>query len=211
MIAKYIKPYYHITLPLGFDNFDHNYVLMYCKLFYPSQSSLQLAADASLSSAVITLTADDPDSGLGGKVNYTVLGIAGSISSEHSDAFHCINESNGTFRIDEYTGTLRVARKLAALCVYKVTIRAMDYGSPPLYSVISIEIETGNATDLGVPTTIAIVSQEGLCASCLIHPSIHSFIRLFVCSFFRSFTHSLTHSLILYALFQLFVHLFIYL
>jgi len=105
-------------------------IVMYCKLFSPSQSSHQLTADASISSAVITLTADDPDSRLGGKVNYTVLSISGSILSEHSNAFHCINESNGTFRIDEYTGTLRVARTLAALCVYNVTIRAMDHGNP---------------------------------------------------------------------------------
>ena len=158
-------------------------IVMHCKLSYPSQSSLQLEADASISSAVITLTADDPDSGLGGKVNYTILGIAGSILSEHSDAFRCMNESNGTFRIDEYTGTLRVARTLAALCVYKVTIRAMDHGCPPLYSVVSIEIETGNATDLGIPTTIAIVSQEGLSTCRLIHSFIHSFVRSFIYSF----------------------------
>ena len=97
--------------------------------------------------------------------------------SEQSDAFRCINESEGTFRIDEYTGTLRVARTLAALCVYKVTIRAMDHGTPPLYSIVSIEIETGNATDLGIPTTIAIVSQEGL--STFIHSFIHSFVISF--------------------------------
>ena len=175
-------------------------IVMHCKLSYPSQSSLQLEADASISSAVITLTADDPDSGLGGKVNYTILGIAGSILSEHSDAFRCMNESNGTFRIDEYTGTLRVARTLAALCVYKVTIRAMDHGCPPLYSVVSIEIETGNATDLGIPTTIAIVSQEGLSTCRLIHSFIHSFV------------HSYIHSnLILCALFPLSIRSLIYL
>ena len=174
-------------------------IVMYCNLFPPYQSSLQLTADASISSAVITLTADDPDSGLGGQVTYTVLSIAGSISSEHSDAFRCINESNGTFRIDVYTGTLRIARALAALCVYKVTIRAMDHGSPPLYSVISIEIETGNATDLGIPTTIAVVSQEGLSTRCV----FHSFVRSFVCLFI--------HNLILALCAFPIIHSFIYL
>ncbi|XP_078376106.1 uncharacterized protein LOC144659523 [Oculina patagonica] len=128
------------------------------------QSSLQLTADASITSAVITLTADDPDTGLGGKVSYTVLNITGFISPEDSEAFHCINESYGTFKIDEHTGTLRVARSLAARCVYTVTIRAMDHGSPPQFSIISVEIKTGsrNATVLGTPTTIAIVSQEDI-------------------------------------------------
>ena len=138
------------------------FIVTYSKLFSFPQSSLQVTADASISSPVITLTADDPDTGLGGKVTYTVLDIAGS--SEDSEAFHCTNESYGTFKIDEHTGTLRIARSLAARCVYKVTIRAMDHGSPPLFSIISVEIETGsiNTTDLGIPTTIAIVSQEGL-------------------------------------------------
>ena len=209
-------------------------IALYFKLFSLSQSSIHLTADASISSAVITLTADDPDSGSGGKVNYSILSITGSISSEHSSAFRCINESNGTFRIDEYTGTLRVARTLASLCVYKVTIRAMDHGSPPLYSVISIEIETGNATDLGIPTTIAIVSQEGLFTLCLIHsfihscihasmhpsvrpsvrpsihPSVHS-IHSFIHSFTYSYIYSSSQSHSLYAFPMSFVHLFIYL
>lgn len=97
-------------------------------------------------------------------MTYTVLNITGSIISQNSEAFQCANETYGAFKIDEHTGTLRVARTLAASCVYRVTIRAVDHGSPPLFSIISVEIETGrrNTTDLGIPTTIAIVSQEGL-------------------------------------------------
>ena len=133
-------------------------------LFSCPQSPLQLTADAPITSAVITLNAVDQDTGLGGKITYAILDIAGSILSQHNEANHCANDSYGTFRIDEHTGTLRVARSLAARCRYNVTVRAMDHGIPPLFSVISIEIETGNrnATEFRGPTTTAVVSQEGL-------------------------------------------------
>lgn len=134
------------------------------KIFSCLQSPIHISEDMSIASELITLTAADPDTRLRGKVTYTILDIAGASVSNDEEAFHCINESYGTFRINSYTGTLRVARKLAARCVYNVTVRAMDHGSPPLFSIISLLIETGNgnATALGIPTITAIVSQEGM-------------------------------------------------
>ena len=127
------------------------------------QSSLQLPADAPITTAVVTLTAVDMDTGLGGKITYAVSDIVGSNLSEYNEAFHCKNEPHGTFEIDEKTGTLRVARSLAARCLYKVTVQAMDHGSPPLFSVIFVQIETGsrNASEFRAPTTISVISQEG--------------------------------------------------
>ena len=151
-----------VILPVSF-----NFLLIICnrqQMFSCLQSPIQLTADVSIASKLITLTADDPDTRLGGQVTYTILDIAGASYSHNSEAIHCINESYGTFTIDEHTGTLSVAKKLAARCVYNVTVRAMDHGNPPLFSIISLVIETGsgNATALGIPTTIAIVSQEGM-------------------------------------------------
>lgn len=138
--------------------------------FYILQSSIQLVADAAVNSAVITLTAVDKDSGLRGKVAYAVLDIVGSILSQHGEALHCTGNLNGSFKIDHYTGTLRVARSLAARCLYNVTVRAMDHGIPPLFSVISVQIETGrrDTGELRAPTTISVVSKEGSCRYILI-------------------------------------------
>ena len=134
------------------------------KIFSCLQSPIHISEDLSIASKLITLTAADPDTSLRGKVTYSIIDIAGKSVSNGKEAFHCNKESHGTFRINLYTGTLSVARKLAARCVYNVTVRAMDHGSPPLFSIISLLIETGsgNATAVGIPTTIAIVSKEGM-------------------------------------------------
>ena len=83
----------------------------------------------------------------------------GSILSDHNEAFQCA-DSSGTFEIEEHTGTLRVTRALVVWCQYNVTIRALDHGNPPLFSIISIQIETWgrNATELRAPATVEVMS-----------------------------------------------------
>ena len=83
---------------------------------------------------------------------------------KHVNALECANASPGTFKFVDDTGTLRVAEQLAAMCRYNVTVRATDHGNPPLFSLTSVVIETGerNAVELKGPTTIEVVSQEGM-------------------------------------------------
>ena len=128
------------------------------------QSPVNLRADSPVSSAVITLTAVDHDLGVGGKISYSVEVISATPVLEHMNALECTREPSGTFRFDDDTGTLRVAELLAAMCRYNVTVRAMDNGNPPLFSLTSVVIETGerNAVKLKGPTTIEVVSQEGM-------------------------------------------------
>ena len=128
------------------------------------QLSINLRADSPVSSAVITLTAVDHDLGVGGKISYIVEAISTRPVFDHINALECANASPGTFKFDDDTGILRVAELLAAMCRYNVTVRAMDHGNPPLFSLTSVVIETGerNAVELKGPTTIQVVSEEGM-------------------------------------------------
>ena len=128
------------------------------------QLPINLLADSTVSSAVITLTAVDHDLGVGGKISYSVEMISTTPVIEHVNALECANASPGTFKFVDDTGTLRVAEQLAAMCRYNVTVRATDHGNPSLFSLTSVVIETGerNAVELKGPTTIEVVSQEGM-------------------------------------------------
>ncbi|XP_015755978.1 PREDICTED: cadherin-23-like [Acropora digitifera] len=124
--------------------------------------SINLRADSPVSSAVITLNAVDHDLGVSGKISYSVEAISTTPVFDHINALECANASPGTFKFDDDTGTLRVAELLAAMCRYNVTVRAMDHGNPPLFSLTSVVIETGerNAVELKGPTGINVVSEE---------------------------------------------------
>lgn len=74
---------------------------------------------------VLQILASDEDSGLGGKVRYSLI-------SKEED-----------FSLDEVSGVLRIRKELdyETTSIYNLTVRATDLGNPPLHSETFIVIE----------------------------------------------------------------------
>ena len=109
------------------------------------------------------IRATDRDSGPGGRLSYSVVGIAGATYANNSDKYNCVNGSHGVFTIGEITGVITTAEHLASVCLYTISVRARDHGIPSLWSQTTVRVQTTfkNYTIVKYPPVIAFLSEAG--------------------------------------------------
>ncbi|KAL4647068.1 protocadherin Fat 3-like [Arapaima gigas] len=96
-------------------------------IFIPSYYSTRVLEDLPVGTIVAWLETQDPDSGLGGQVRYSL-----------------VNDYNGRFEVDKASGVIRLTKELdyETQQFYNLTVRAKDKGRPlSLSSVSFVEVE----------------------------------------------------------------------
>uniref|UniRef100_A0A4W3GD15 FAT atypical cadherin 2 n=1 Tax=Callorhinchus milii TaxID=7868 RepID=A0A4W3GD15_CALMI len=96
--------------------------------FVPSHYTAKVPEDVPVGTVIVWLEAYDPDLGLGGQVNYSLM-----------------DNSDSTFRVDKVTGAVRVNKQLdfERRDLYNLTARAVDGGKPQSLSskcYVAIEV-----------------------------------------------------------------------
>ena len=133
-----------------------------CFILQPS--NFQVSSDAPTGTFLLQVRATDRDSGPGGQVSYSIIGIIGSTSSPNnsSNSYECENRSRGVFIIGQYSGVLIVASHLASLCLYTIRITARDHGIPSLSNLTTVRVQTTSRNfTTKLPTYFAFLSRTG--------------------------------------------------
>ncbi|XP_067133004.1 protocadherin-like wing polarity protein stan isoform X2 [Centruroides vittatus] len=91
-----------------------------------------ISEDVLVGTSVVQVSAPDPDIGLNGQVRY-----------------HLNSDPESTFSIDPTAGVIRTEKLLdrESVAMYQLVVRAMDRGSPPLSSTVSVTIQVQDVND----------------------------------------------------------------
>lgn len=97
----------------------------------PSSLNISIPEDLLTEAVVTTILAVDPDSGPGGKVQYSLL------------------EGKNKFKIDQESGVIRLRRKLnhERVSAYNVTVRVSDQGQPSLSTNVHVVVNILNVNE----------------------------------------------------------------
>ncbi|CAH0386133.1 unnamed protein product [Bemisia tabaci] len=111
--------------------------------FSSSQYSFVVLENVPLDTSVLNVSATDPDSGDGGRVEYELVDTS---------------EAAGLFSINSQTGELKTAQQLTGKGraeSYGITIRAQDAGTPSLFTDVIVKVYIGDViSNDGVPSII---------------------------------------------------------